>query len=209
MYRRFNEELGEDTDRKLGSATEAALVAGLRRNDPRAYDQLVKRYQQTLYNAALRILKDEDEAWDCVQEGFLTALRKIDAFQGRSQVGSWLYRIVVNLALMKRRAHKRKAEVPLEDAGLEVDYNQDPGPSAEGLLLASELSLRVRRAIAQLPEAQRAILQLRDIEDCDTAETAARLGISPGAVKTRLHRARAALKRLLDDVDDGDFDLAA
>jgi len=155
---------------------------------------------------ARRLVRNEADAEDCVQEAFLKAFRRIDGFEGRAELGTWLYRIVVNTALGRIRSATRRAEISIEDIqpafdaqGYRVEPERARPASPEALLESTELRQHVRRSIDQLPEPYRNVLILRDIEGHDTAATAELLGVAPGAVKTRLHRARGALKTLLEN----------
>ncbi|MCA9774775.1 MAG: sigma-70 family RNA polymerase sigma factor [Myxococcales bacterium] len=177
----------------------------LRAGDPAAFEALVRRHGGRLLAVARRILADEADAADAVQDAFLQAFRNLDRFEGNAQVGTWLHRIAVNAALMKLRSRKRRREDSVEALPPrfdEVGHREDSGgvwpDSTEASLDRVDLRRQVRAAIAQLPDAYRTVLLLRDIEEYDTAETAAALGVTEGVVKTRLHRARQALKSLLD-----------
>jgi len=184
--------------------TEEALVAGLQRHDPAACEYLVRSRGPALLAVARRILRDEEDARDAVQDALLSALRGAGRFEGGSRLSTWLHRIVVNAALMKRRARRRRPEEPIEDLlpGFLEDghHERDPGEWSappEVLLAQRENRELVRHCLDQLPEDYRIVLVLRDVEELDTAETAEALGLTPGGVKTRLHRARQALRGLL------------
>ncbi len=188
-----------------GASSEAALLAALRAGDERAYERLVVEYGGRLLAVARRLMRNEEDARDAVQEGFLLAFRALPRFEGHSRISTWLHRIVVNAALMKIRARKSRPEEPIEpflptfqeDGHSTVDFTAWEG-GAEKLLERQETCSLVRRAIDRLPDTYRNILLLRDIEELDTAEVAELLGITPNAVKIRLHRARQALRHLLD-----------
>ena len=184
-------------------AGEAALLAGLRAGRDEAYEELVRTHAGRMLAVARRLLGDGEDARDAVQEAFGSAFRSIDRFAGESRLSTWLHRIVVNAALMKLRSRRRKPEEPLDPllpSFLADGHRRDPGgpwqPAAA--LERAELRERVRRSIDRLPETYRTVLLLRDIEELDTAEVAELLGVAPGVVKTRLHRARQALRGLLD-----------
>ena len=190
---------------------EKQLVARLRAGDDASYERLVRTYGGRMLAVARRLVRNEEDARDCIQEAFLQAFRHIDKFEERASLGSWLHRIVVNAALMKIRARERRREDSLEDLlpqfdadGHRLEPEAELGVSAETLLERAETREAVRRAIDQLPEGYRNVLLLRDIEGYDTAEAAAVLGLTAGAVKTRLHRARAALKSLLAPIIQGE-----
>lgn len=184
---------------------EAALVDRLRRGEDDAFADLVGRYGGRLLSVAKRLLRDGDEAEDAVQEAFLSAFRSIDGFHGQSRLSTWLHRIVVNAALMRLRRHKRRGEQSIEELlprfdgeGYWADEPSTASLPCDELIDAAETRTLVRRCIDQLPETYRAVLLLRDIEDLDTAEAAAVLGVTANAVKVRLHRARQALRTILE-----------
>jgi len=181
------------------------LLAGLRAGDDGSYEELVRRYGGKMLSVAMRIMGNPEDARDCVQDAFLQAFKHIDRFEGRSSVWTWLHRIVVNSALLKLRSRRRRPEGSLDDLMPDFDaYHCRIEPrgsgqeSIETLVSRKETRDAVRRAIEELPEDYRNVLLLRDIVEFDTQETAQCLQINPGAVKTRLHRARAALKKLLE-----------
>ncbi len=184
---------------------EAELVARLRAGDDDAYATLVKQQAGRMLAVARRMLGSEEDAQDVVQEAFLSAFKAIDRFEGTSRLSTWLHRIVVNAALMKIRASKRRPETPieellprfLEDGHLAV-MPAGWKKTAQDVLESKETRAMVRGFIDELPEPYRNVLLLRDIEGLDTKETADLLEVSPNAVKIRLHRARLALRTLLD-----------
>lgn len=184
---------------------ERALLAGLRAGDAAAYERLVTEHGGRMLAVARRMLRQEEEARDAVQEAFVLAFRGLARFEGQSRLSTWLHRIVVNAALMKlrsRRAHPEESIEPLlptfqQDGHATSRYSEWPErPDSE--LARAELRRTVRAAIDRLPESYRTVLLLRDIEELDTAEVAGLLGVSANAVKIRLHRARQALRELLE-----------
>ncbi len=184
---------------------DAALLARLRAGDEAAYEELVRAYGGRLLAVARRLLRNEDDAGDAVQDAFLSAFRALDGFEGGSRISTWLHRIVVNAALMKLRTKRRKPEHPIDDmlpGFLENGHLANPAGTwrelPEDLVGQSELRDLVLASIDQLPEGYRNVLLLRDIEELDTEETAAVLRMTANAVKTRLHRARQALRTLLE-----------
>lgn len=181
------------------------LLRALRAGQESAYERLVQRHAGPLLAVARRLLRNEADAQDAVQDAFLSAFRALPEFQGQSRLGTWLHRIVVNSALMKQRSRARKPEQPIEgllpsfdDTGHRRNpgdaWPDDPYQAAE----AGELRRLVRDCIERLPESYRTILLLRDIEGLDTAEAARLLEVSENTIKVRLHRARQALRELLD-----------
>ena len=189
----------------MGTIDQDRLVAGLRDGDEAMYEVLVREYGRRMLLVARRLMRDEDDARDCVQEALLQAFRKIDTFEGRSALNTWLHRIVVNAALSKLRSRERKREDSLDellpkfdDLGCRIEPQSATLRSVESIVEQKENAKLVRRAIDELPETYRTVLLLRDIEHLNTEETATLLEISANAVKIRLHRARAILKKKLE-----------
>lgn len=189
----------------MDRAEEKAFLQALQAGDESAYEKLVRAETPRMLAVARRYLPDESDARDAVQEAFLSAFRAIGDFQGGSRISTWLHRIVVNAALMKLRSRRRKPEEPIDD--LLPRWRPDGHPvtpaepwAAQRRLERGELRKLVQAGIERLPGSYREVLLLRDIEELDTQETAEMLGISTGAVKTRLHRARQALREQLDPV---------
>jgi RNA polymerase sigma-70 factor (ECF subfamily) len=182
-----------------------ALLASLRRGDARAYETLVRTCAPALLAVSRRILRDEEDARDAVQEAFVNAWKGLDGFKAGSRVSTWLHRIAVNAALMKLRSRQRRPEESIEEllpAFLPDGHHATPAlpwmEPADVALDRKQLHELVRRGIARLPDTYRVVLLLRDIEGLDTAEAAEALGVTENAVKLRLHRARQALRTLLD-----------
>jgi RNA polymerase sigma-70 factor (ECF subfamily) len=182
--------------------TDEELVARARNKDFGAFEELVDRYDDKIYRLAFRFVRNETEAKEIVQDTFLSVWRKLDTFKGDAQFGSWLYRVAANAALMRLRAQRRHPEVSTED--LPIDYLDNYGhlpntgenwakrPDDE--LQSDELRRRIQRAVDELPEIYRTVFLVRDVEGLSTEETAEVLQISIPTVKTRLHRARLALR---------------
>jgi RNA polymerase sigma-70 factor (ECF subfamily) len=184
---------------------DATLLARLRAGDNDAYEELVRAQTGRLLAVARRYLPSEEDARDAVQDAFLSAFRSIDSFEGNAQLSTWLHRIAVNASLMKLRTRRRKPETPIEEllpGFLEDGHMLEPAAEwrelSDEALLRKEIRALIHAAIDRLPESYRNVLQLRDIEGFDTQETASAMGLSENAVKTRLHRARQALRGLLD-----------
>lgn len=192
-------------DRAADRDDEAKLLERLRAGDDAAYEELVRRYGARMLAVAQRMLRNREDAREIVQEAYLSAFRAIHRFAGGSRISTWLHRIVVNAALMRLRSRRRKPEESIEDllpAFLPDGHQATPATpwteTAFEQMERAELRQTVREAIARLPEGYRIVLVLRDIEGFDTEETGRMLEITPSAVKTRLHRARQALRTLLD-----------
>lgn len=178
------------------------LLAAVRRGDERAVRKLVDTHSSRIYNLALRILRNADDAEDAVQETFITALDKLDQFDGRADFSTWIYRIAVNASLMalrKKRARRRREE-PIEVPKFEdirsrelVDWGADPVHE----LLNTEMRETMEAAIDKLPAKYRVVFVLRDLEGLSIEETSQTLGISVANVKVRLLRARLFLREAL------------
>jgi len=184
---------------------ETALLSRLKAGDASAYEHVVRTYGGRLLAVATRILRNREDAKDALQDGMVSAFRAIDGFSGDARLATWLHRIVVNAALMKIRSRKRVAEDPIEDllpTFHEDGHRVDPGGpwaiSGHDEIDRQQRCALVRRCVDRLPDGYRTVVLLRDIEELDTKETAALLGITENAVKIRLHRARQALATLLD-----------
>ncbi len=180
--------------------TEDELLSGLRQNERHACACMLKRYAGRIYALGLRMLGDQDEAEEILQETFISACDKIDSFEGRSSLGTWLYRIATNAALMHIR--KQKATVSLDDPMIENEASLPRTivqwqPDLEQIALSGELRQAMEAALLELSEPLRAVFVLRDVHGLSTAETAQALGISQAAVKVRLHRARLQLREFL------------
>lgn len=171
------------------------------------FNSLLRRELPRLYAVVLRLIGDPELARDVLQDAVLHAYRKLDTFEGRSQLSTWVHRVIVNQALAARRSRRRSPERAIEELLPNFDEHDkrvDPAlpapPPVEQLVEQAELRQAVHAAVDQLPEDYRAVLLLRDIEGFSTAEVADILMISVANVRTRLHRARAALKRLLEPI---------
>lgn len=185
------------------SKTEPSIsLEALKAGDPEAFAALVDAYSGMIYRLALKMLNDPDAAEDVLQETFIKAYRHIGRFDGRSRLGTWLYRIATNEALMMLRRRRPEVvsldEPPAGDAALSeprqiVDWCCLP----EEELLSQEAREYLERAVQQLSPALRSVFVLRDIEGLSTRETAEVLNISEAAVRTRLSRARLQLRELL------------
>ncbi|MDX2116040.1 MAG: sigma-70 family RNA polymerase sigma factor [Planctomycetota bacterium] len=187
------------------SLDDSAFLRALEAGDPDAAERLVREAGGRMLAVALRLLGNEQDAHEAVQDAFLSIFRSLHSFQRGSKLTTWMHRIVVNAALMKRRSKARRPERSIEDllpAFREDGHRSDVGPGWKPIgpdeLEREETRGLVRRLIDELPDDYRTVLILRDIEELDTAATAEALQISQPAVKTRLHRARQALRTLLE-----------
>jgi RNA polymerase sigma-70 factor (ECF subfamily) len=171
---------------------EAAAISRVQAGDAEAFDLIVRRYMRTAYAVAFRVLGHREDAEDVVQEAFLAALANIRTFDTSRKFGPWLYRIVVTRGLNFRKSRSRRTAEPLEDAAV-ASAEAGPAASAE----QAGLKETVATALGQLPERQRMVVQLFDLDGFSGAEIAVMLGVSPGTVRWYLHEARQALRRML------------
>ena len=188
-----------------GGAAETALVQQLRTGDPDAYESLVRQHAPALLATCRRILHNEDDARDALQDAFFAAHRSVGRFEGRARLGTWLHRIAVNACLMKLRSRRSRPEESIEpllprfiEDGHQVSHPPAWSERPDQLLQRQEERTRVRACVEALPESYRLVLVLRDVEELSTEETARLLGMTPGAVKTRLHRSRQALRSMFE-----------
>jgi len=192
----------------MDAASEPVLVERLRQGDASALEALMERYASRVFRVARGITRTDADAEEVVQDVFLALARKIESFEGRAQLSTWIYRVATNAALLKRRGKRVQLEVSLEEhlPTFKEDGHRD-GPrdyvladwsrTPEAELLDGEARTVLARAIDQLSDTYRAVLILRDVEELSNEETARILGESVGSIKSRLHRARMALREQL------------
>ena len=183
---------------------ESALVAEAREGNHEAFTRLIRQYDRHIYRLALNITRNPADAEDVLQDASLKAYEKLNQFQGDSRFYTWLVRIAVNEALMKLRKRRGASEVPL-DAPMETDDSdimpreiEDWGDDPEQQYAKTQLQEILAEAIDGLEPPYRTVFVLRDIEELSTEETAATLGLSVPAVKSRLLRARLKMRQRLN-----------
>jgi RNA polymerase sigma-70 factor (ECF subfamily) len=184
------------------SPSDEELVARARKKDFGAFEELLDRYEDKVFRLAYRFVRNETDAKEILQDTFLSIWRKLDTFKGDAQFSSWVYRVAANAALMRLRAQRRHPEISTEE--LPVGYLDRLGPlpppgenwakRPDDELQSQELRQHIQSAVDSLPELYRTVFLIRDVEGLSTEETAEVLGISIPTVKTRLHRARIALR---------------
>jgi RNA polymerase sigma factor (sigma-70 family) len=192
----------------MTDAEEHLLLQHTAAGDAVALETLMGRYSSRVYRLAYGITRSAPDAEEIVQDVFLQMVRKGTGFEGRAALASWIYRVTTNVALNKRRGKRYQVETSLDDVlpTYEADghragpraflvANWSERPDAE--LLSGEARRVLEEAIDRLPEHYRAVLVLRDVEELSNEEVAAAIGDSVPAVKTRLHRARMALREML------------
>ena len=193
-----------------GERPDTALVQAAAAGDPEAFEALVRPHLGMLFRVIDRILGNEAESQDAMQDALLTLHRELPGFQGASKFSTWAYRICVNQALMARRKRVRRREDAIEDLmprfgddghHMNVDTILDWSEEAEALMMVEhdELKAKVRAGLDRLSDDQRAVFVLRDLEGWNTDEIATHLGLTRELVRQRVHRARLALRALLPE----------
>jgi RNA polymerase sigma-70 factor (ECF subfamily) len=183
--------------REDAAPSDADLLAAHAVGDPHAFSVLIKRHRARLWAVALRTLRDPEEAADALQEAFISAHRRADSFRAESQISTWLHRIVVNACLDRIRRRQARPVVPLPETDANVPASHDP-------IAERETRLVVHKALAELPEDQRAAIVLVDVEGYSVAEAARLLSVAEGTVKSRAARGRARLAKILGNLRDAD-----
>lgn len=174
-----------------GRTDDAALVARLKAGDASAYEALHRQHAPRLFNLAYRMLGSAADAEDAVQETFLLVFRKVGGFKGESSVGTWLYRLGMNLCIDRLRSRATGEARRTRP----IDVDPIPTPSGDDEMVLTRLDLE--RAIAELPEGCRAAFLLHDVEGFDHREVGAILGVSDGTSKSQVHKARLRLREHL------------
>jgi len=177
--------------------SDAEVVQRVRDGDRASFEILMRRHNQRIYRAARAILKDESEVEDAMQQAYISAFTHLNQFEERARFSTWLTRIAVNEAIARRQKLRSTASVneafDLGDNVEETVTSRQPTP--EHLAYAGELQRVIEGAVDSLPDAYRAVFMLRDVEGLSTNETSDALDLGEEAVKTRLHRARAMMRR--------------
>ena len=185
---------------------DAELARRIGARDERAFEAVMRAHNRMLFRIARSILKDDAEAEDAVQEGYLAAYRNIASFRGGAKLSTWLARIVINESYMRLRMRKREGVVvPLESAARDAEEGimvEATGERPEAAAMRAELRRLLERRIDALPEQFRTVFVLRDVEEMSVEETAECLDVPPATVRTRAFRARALLRETLSrDLD--------
>jgi RNA polymerase sigma-70 factor (ECF subfamily) len=198
-----------------GHPPDAELVTRAQKGDSQAFAILVGRHQRQLYRLALRMTQSEADAQEILQEAFLNAWQKLPLFRGESQFSSWLYRIAANSALMRLRRKRRAPDAVSEqaqepsgpkftaDGQHEEPPHSDWSQRADEKLLSQELGKHINAAVRNLPDDYRTVFLLKDVDGLSNEEIADALELTVPAVKSRLHRARLALREQLGDFFGG------
>lgn len=181
--------------------TDAELVAGIKKGDEAAFLEIMNRYTQKVFNLAIRLTRNQEDAEEVLQDVFVTVYNKIESFEGKSAFSSWLYRVTANTAFMKLRKRKQNEAISFEDVSPTTRDNwvgKNPEDAdIEYMSTRHELREVIQKAVARLPEEYKNIFVLRDIDGLSNEEVAETLALSVPAVKSRLHRARMILRKKL------------
>ena len=172
--------------------SDAECVRKLQRGETEAFETLIRRHQKTIFNLVYRMLGDYDEAAEISQEAFLSAYRAIGNFRGEANFSTWLYRIALNHATTRRKSMntRQQRNLPIEN----TEPVSDPHPGPAETMEKKEIRERVQQALNSLEPDDATVILLRDLQDVPYEEVARVLEIPVGTVKSRLHRARQALK---------------
>jgi len=195
---------------------EEKLIRAGQRGDQQAVDTLFRRYQRPLFQTALRVLGNAEDAEDALQDGMISAFRNLRRFEGRSQFSTWLTRIVINAALMRRRSAKARPavsldETPREDELPATERFSDNRPNPEQVFAGTELREIIGANLDELSPLLRTAFVLREVQGYSTGEAAKKLGVTENTLKARLWRARhqlaerlgQRLRRMKNDMTSG------
>jgi RNA polymerase sigma-70 factor (ECF subfamily) len=185
----------------MQNLTDLELVARIKNNDDLAFQEIMGRYTQKVYNLAMRLTRNIEDTEEVLQDVFVTVYKKISSFEGKSQFSSWLYRVTANTAFMKLRRRKNTESVSFDEVSGDVKENlvgQTPDEaSVDYMSTKHELRSLLETAIQKLPEEYKNIFILRDVDGMSNEEVGVMLSLTVPAVKSRLHRARLILRKRL------------
>jgi RNA polymerase sigma-70 factor (ECF subfamily) len=184
--------------------TDIEVVRRVRAGETALFELLMRRHNQRVYRVARAVLRDEGEGEEVMQQAYVNAYTHLHQFSERAQFSTWLTRITVNEALAQRRALRRHdpmgtARPGQDDSEESMETLRTPDPDPERQAYSRELSGLLEEAVDSLPDTYRVVFMLRDVEGMSTRETSEGLGLGEEAVKTRLHRARALIRRRITD----------
>lgn len=191
------------------SDNDLQLVKEMQAGKPEAFEEMVRSYQKRVYGLAYNLTRNQSDAEDVAQEVFLRVCNKINTFLGKSAFSSWVYRITLNVSFMRLKSQKKIQQIPLDNIlpkyqedGFHVGAVNDWSMKTDDVLLSSESRKVIQKAINQLPEKEKAVFVLRDVEGLPTEKVCDILELSVPAVKSRLHRSRLFLRKRLSNYFD-------
>lgn len=185
------------------ATSEAELIRRIVAGEKELFHELIRPYERMVYLTVLSIVKNETDAEDAAQEAIVNAYRHLASFRGEAKFSTWLTMIAINEGRKRLRKAKVAAEDSLEELAEDKEGDYTPAPLTNWreipleALERKELGEALRKAVAGLPDIYRQVFTLRDLEELNTEETAEALGLTPGTVKIRLHRARILLQKQL------------
>ena len=192
-----------------GKAKEEQLVKNLQAGKADSFEQLANLYQKKIYALSFNLTRNAMDSEDVMQEVLLTLFRKIHTFQGRSAFSSWVYRITLNATYMKLRSRKREQSISIEEllpsfngSGFQQEKIRDWSENTESLLFDNEVRETIQKAVDLLPDKEKIVFLLRDVEGLSTENVSEVLELTIPAVKSRLHRARLFLRKKLANYFD-------
>ena len=189
---------------KKDKEIEESLVREFQGGNLKAYDKIAEIYHKKIYGLSFNLTRNQMDAQDVTQEVLLTLFRKIKMFQGKSAFSSWVYRITLNTSYMKLRSKKKEPNISIDElmpsfngAGFQQEKIQDWSENTESLMFNTETRDVINKAVDLLPEKEKVVFLLRDVEGLSTEKTGEILDLTVPAVKSRLHRARLFLRKKL------------
>ena len=192
-----------------GKAKEEQLVKNLQAGKADSFEQLANLYQKKIYALSFNLTRNAMDSEDVTQEVLLTLFRKIHTFQGSSAFSSWVYRITLNATYMKLRSRKKEQSISIEEllpsfngSGFQQEKIRDWSENTESLLFDNEVRETIHKAVNLLPDKERIVFLLRDVEGLSTENVSEVLELTIPAVKSRLHRARLFLRKKLANYFD-------
>ena len=191
---------------KENKVVEEELVREFQAGKREAYDKIADIYQKKIYSLSYNLTRNQMDAQDVTQEVLLTLFRKINMFQGKSAFSSWVYRITLNASYMKLRRKKKEPNISIDEvmpafngAGFQQEKIKDWSDNTESLMFTNETRSVIKKAVDLLPEKEKVVFLLRDVEGLSTEKTGEVLDLTVPAVKSRLHRARLFLRKKLSN----------
>ena len=188
---------------------EERLVKELKEGKVEAFDEIVNLFQRKIYSLSFNLTRNQMDAQDVTQEVLLTIFKKVDTFLGKSAFSSWVYRITINASYMKLRSRKKDQFVSMDDvlpsfngSGFQQERIQDWTERTDASMYANETKETIEKAVEQLPEKEKVVFLLRDVDGLSTEKVGEILELSVPAVKSRLHRARLFLRKKLSGYFD-------
>jgi RNA polymerase sigma-70 factor, ECF subfamily len=188
-----------DAPEIIAASSDLELAQGAMARDGAAFRTIMKTHNQRLYRIARGVVRNDAEAEDIVQEAYVRAFTHLESFRGDASLGTWLSRIVINEALGRLRKRRRTVAMPENPQAEIIQFPLNPSDDPERTMAQRQILQMVERATDSLPDVYRMVFVARVIEGLSIEETSELLGVRPQTVKTRLHRARALLRKALDD----------